>query len=151
MKESLYEFTIAGLAIMTTNDSNQMQHDISNLWERFITENIRDKIIHKISNKIYALYTDYVSDFTKPYRFILGCAVSNSSQQDKGLFIKTVPQLTYEVFNVTGQYPQALINAWQNVWSGNLKRAYIADFELYPEDFDPVTKTNLDLYISVSK
>jgi len=146
--QKLNQFTIVGISVKTTNENNQAQIDIPKLWELFFKENIFSKITNKINNKVYAVYTDYEGDYMKPYRLIIGCAVSNDDQKLKDLSVKVIPHLNYEVFNVSGKYPECLVKTWQNIWQSDLNRAYIVDLEVYPKDFDP-NNARLDIYISV--
>ena len=66
----LEERLIIGVSIMTTNENGQSGTDIPYLWNRFITDNLSSEIPNKISQALYCIYTDYESDFTKPYTTI---------------------------------------------------------------------------------
>ncbi len=142
------EFTIAGISVKTTNENNQSQTDIPKLWERFFTENILDQIPNRINNKIYAVYTDYEDDWTKPYTMFLGCTVKNVDELPNNLASKTIPASNYEAFEVTGKYPDKLVETWQHIWQSDLNRTYIADFEIYPENFDP-SDAKLEVCVAV--
>ena len=65
-------FYVVGISVRTSNENQQAAKDIPALWQRFMSENIADKIPNKSSNKVYAVYTDYESDHTKPYTTIIG-------------------------------------------------------------------------------
>jgi predicted transcriptional regulator YdeE len=146
--QHLNQFTIAGISITTTNANNQAQNDIHDLWQRFFKEGIASKIPNKQSNKIYAVYTDYEGDFTKPYKVIIGYAILDTKTIAKDLTTKIIPASNYKVFNVSGKYPECLTKAWQDIWHANLNRKYLADFEVYPEDFN-FDDAKLDIYISI--
>ncbi len=146
------EFIIAGIAIKTTNENGQSQTDIPKLWEKFFTENILNQIPNRIDDKVYAVYTDYEGDWTKPYTMILGCAVKNTVELPNNLVSKTIAASTYEVFEIAGKYPDLLLQTWQHMptvlQDANLNRTYTADFEIYPADFDP-SNAKLDVYIAI--
>ncbi|HJP64383.1 MAG TPA: effector binding domain-containing protein, partial [Mucilaginibacter sp.] len=53
------KFYIAGIAVKTINKNDRSSQDIGSLWERFMSENIMEKIPGKLSDDIYCVYTDY--------------------------------------------------------------------------------------------
>jgi predicted transcriptional regulator YdeE len=151
MLKKLKPFIVAGLSIKTTNENNQAQLDIPKLWERFFQENISSQIANKKDETIYVVYTDYESDFTKPYRVIIGYALSNAEQKiSSSLTRKIIPALDYEVFEVSGKYPESLMKTWEDIWKSKLNRAYEVDLEVYKQNFNP-QDAKLDIYISVRK
>ncbi len=117
--------------------------------ERFFGENILAKIPNKVNGDIFALYTDYEGDYTKPYSWILGCEVSSLDNVPIGLVAKVIPQSKYAVFTTQGDFPQGLIAAWQAIWKSDLSRSYTSDFELYRSDFNPQTNPEVKVYIAI--
>lgn len=146
--KKLNQFTMVGISIKTTNANNQSQIDIQKLWERFFQENISSKIINKQDDSIHVVYTDYEGDFSKPYRIIIGYPVSSVDQLSSDLTIKVIPALNYEIFKVSGKYPECLLKAWKDIWESDLNRAYAADLEIYAKNFNP-NDAKLDIYISL--
>ncbi len=144
----LDQFTVAGISVLTTNENNQAQMDISQLWEKFFEEGVLHKIPNRVDDRIYAVYTDYESDYTKPYRFIIGCAVTNADEIPTNLTAKIIPAANYEVFPISKNFPEKLIETWHHIWQADLNRVYTADFEVYPEDFDP-KNAKLEVYVSI--
>ena len=65
---------IMGIQIRTSNDVCQI--DMPQIWQKFLQEKILEKIPNKVGNTIFAVYTDYEDDYTKPYSYIVGCEVS---------------------------------------------------------------------------
>ena len=123
-------FTIVGIQIKT--DNQRGIKDFPAHWQRFYSENIQEKILHKVDDQVLALYTDYEGDYTKPFSFIIGCHVSRvESVLAADLVSKFIPQAYYAVFTAEGLYPESLINTWMHIWKCNVKRAYKADFEEY--------------------
>ncbi len=116
---------------------------------RFFQEGFYAKIPNKLNGNIFALYTDYEGDYTKPYSWILGCEVSSLDEVPVGLVAKVIPQGNYAVYTTEGKFPQGLIAAWQSIWSSNLSRAYTSDFELYSADFNPETNPEVKVYIAI--
>ncbi len=52
-------------------------------------ENILANIPNKVDSTIYSVYTDYESDFTKPYTTLIGCKVPDLKSIPKGMAAKT--------------------------------------------------------------
>ena len=42
---------------------------------------------------------------------------------------------TYEKFEAKGEFPRCLIDTWKIIWQTDLKRTYLADFEVYGPNF----------------
>ena len=136
-----------GLELRTNNEECSLAMPAHK--EKFVKENILAKIPNKINDIIFALYTDYEGDYTKPYSWILGCEVSSLDEVPEGLVGKMIPESNYAVFTTQGEFPQGLIAAWQAVWNSNLDRSYTSDFELYPSNFDPQKNPEVKVYIAI--
>jgi len=119
--------------------------------EKFFKENTLSKIPNKINGDVLALYTDYEGDYTQPYSWILGCAVSSLDEVPEGLVGKVIPEANYAVFTTQGTFPQGLIAVWQEVWKLNLPRSYTSDFEVYSASFDPVENPEVKVYIAIEE
>jgi len=63
-------FTVTGISIVTSHQSATA--DINALWEKFFKNSIGTKIPNKADDNIYAVYSDYQGDHTKPYRLTIG-------------------------------------------------------------------------------
>jgi predicted transcriptional regulator YdeE len=138
---------IMGIQIRTSNDV--CQTDMPQIWQKFFQEKILEKIPHKVNQTIYAVYTDYDGDYTKPYSYILGCEVSTLDNIPEGMVGTVVPASSYAVYKTTGTYPQGLASIWQMIWKAPYKRAYTTDFEVYGTDFNPQTKPEVKVYIAL--
>ena len=132
-------FDIIGIDCITSNADDKAADDINALWQRFFNDAIGDQIPNREGNNIYALYTDYEGDHTKPYRFMLGCKVSESDNLPANLVQHFIPETRYGVFTAMGEQPKALIQTWENIWEMEaLPRAFTTDFEVYgPKFFEP--------------
>ncbi len=138
---------IMGIQIRTSNDV--CQTDMPQIWQKFFQEKILEKIPHKVNQTIYAVYTDYDGDYTKPYSYLLGCEVSTLDNIPEGMVGTVVPASSYAVYKTQGEYPQGLANTWQMIWKAPYKRAYTTDFEVYNPDFNPQTKPEVKVYIAL--
>ena len=86
-----------------------------------------------------ALYTDYQGDHTKPYLYIVGVRAPSGTQPPSGLMAREVPAQTMAKIEAKGPIPQSVIEAWQQVWRSDLNRSYIADFDIYAGEGEPVS------------
>ena len=146
---SLDEFYIAGISIRTTNKEGQSQKDIGELWGRFMSENIAHKISGKVSDKLYCIYTEYETDFMGKYTTILGFEVSKDANLPEGIVLKTIPASSYRVYKSMGELPGSVVNTWKHIWETDIKRKYIADFDVYPADAFSSANPVVETYLSV--
>jgi predicted transcriptional regulator YdeE len=133
--ETIYieSFEIIGVAIKTSNnDLEKLQHDMQDLWNKFITENIAGKIPNKISNDVYCVYSDYEGDYTKPYIAVLGYKVGDLNNIPTGLSGKSFTGGKYIRKVATGNLFTGIVyDAWKEIWALDILRTYHADFEIY--------------------
>ena len=139
---------VIGISLRTSNE--HFLQEAPPLWDRFYRENLAEKIPHRLNQDLYAVYTQYEGDFTKPYTYIIGCPVSTLSQIPEGMIGIEIPAGHNAVFNVKGPFPTSMMQAWQNIWSSNLHRSYTTDFEVYPPGFNLQPEPEIKIYIAVS-
>lgn len=106
------------------------------------------KIKNRLNHDLLCVYTDYEGDFTKPYRYIVGCEVKNLSEIPPGYFGKEISPSSYALFTAEGEFPQSMLKAWNAIWSSKVDRAYTADFEVYAADFNPQNNPEVKIYIA---
>lgn len=127
---------IIGIDVVTSNADDKAADDINALWQRFFEDTIGNKIPNRIGDAIYAVYTDYEGDHTKPYRFILGLNVSALDDIPKGMVGHSIPAGRYGQFSSIGEQPRSLINTWESIWEmETLPRAFTSDYEVYGQRF----------------
>lgn len=78
-------FKLIGIFTRTTNKDNQAATDLEKLWSDFFAKNIMEKIPSKHSNEVYAIYTDYKSNFSDEYTTIIGVPVNSLDKIPEGL------------------------------------------------------------------
>ncbi|MCB1562997.1 MAG: GyrI-like domain-containing protein [Alphaproteobacteria bacterium] len=129
-------FTVAGLSRVT--DSERAADDINALWQAFFEKQIGRDLPGKADDVIYAVYSDYEGDHTKPYRVTIGYRVeedapdSPASPELHRIICQAGP---YALLSAAGEQPRALIEAWEAVWAGDLERRFATDFEIYGPRF----------------
>jgi predicted transcriptional regulator YdeE len=151
------EFSVIGIQVRTSNAKEVTGGGaIPKQWERFFKEGIADKIPNKVDSTIYAVYTNYASDYNGEYDFIIGMKVSSVSVVPPGMVARKVPKGRYAIVtSAKGPVAQVVPQAWQQVYSleDNKQlggaRAYKADFEVYDERSQNPQDSQVDLYIGL--
>lgn len=152
--QTIQKFYVIGISTRTTNENGQSNKDIEALWSKFWGEEIQKKIPNKVSDEIYAVYTNYESDFTKPYTTIIGLPVSSLENIPKGFVGITIETSTYQKFVSKGKMPDAVFNTWLEIWGSkelNLKRAYKVDFTIHGQNYYNGDKAEVETFISVKE
>lgn len=144
------KFYIIGIEIRTTNQNGQSGQDIVELWQRFFSEKVLDKIPNKLDSSIYSVYTEYEGDHTKPYTAILGCKVANLAEIPIGMVGKTILGGKFAKFTAKGNLNQGVVfSEWLKIWNMQLDRTYTADFELYDKKAQNPEDAEVDIYIAI--
>lgn len=144
-------FNVVGIAVRTSNADGQAAKDIPALWERFMAENIVSKIPNKVDATIYALYTDYEGDHTKPYTTVIGCRVGDLNGIPEGMVGKSFDGGNYTQFTTKGDLSKGLIiNQWMKIWEMDLDRKYTVDFEVFGEKAQDPTDAEVDILIATN-
>lgn len=133
-------FNICGVTAVVDNIDGNASEKINALWSEFferetgrILENDKDGDI------IFAVYSDYEGDHTKPYRLTIGYRILGDAalpeEKAKELYTVKIETGAYAVLSAAGEQPKALISTWESVWSSDLDRSYKSDFEVYGPRF----------------
>jgi predicted transcriptional regulator YdeE len=150
-------FSVIGIQVRTNNAKETAAGGlIPGQWQKFFKEGIADKIPNRIDPTIYAVYTNYASDHSGDYDFIIGMKVSGVSDIPPGMVVATIPKGKYAIVpSGTGPVSQVVPQAWLRVYSlddgkklGGT-RAYKADFELYDQRSQNPQSAEVDLYIGL--
>jgi predicted transcriptional regulator YdeE len=140
-------FQIIGISIRTNNQ--QASNDLGKLWSKFIGENTSRKILNKISEDIYSVYTDYQSDHSGDYTTIIGYQVDSLENIHEGLIGKEVPASNYRKFLAKGKFPDCVQATWATIWNSEINRSYVADFEVYGSKSMNMSDAEVEIFISV--
>ncbi len=144
-------FKVIGISTETTNENGKSAEDLGKLWQRFHSENIADKILNKSSYEIYAIYTDYETNYKGKYTAIIGFKVNSLDNIPHGLIGRELSGEKYEKFVAKGKMPDAVMETWQEVWEKDeeLNRKYTADFEVYREKSQNGENSEVEIYIAI--
>ncbi len=145
-------FKLIGISTRTTNENNKSQQDLGELWNKFYSEEIFEKIPNKISNEILAIYTDYKSDYSEDYTTIIGVPVSTLNEIPTGLIGQEFEKENFQKFVAKGEMPNAVLNTWKEIWKNDkeLKRKYTYDFEVYGEKSQNGKNSEVEIYVATN-
>ncbi|MCZ8354039.1 MAG: effector binding domain-containing protein [Cyclobacteriaceae bacterium] len=152
--QTIEKFYVIGISTRTTNENGQSVKDIEALWSKFWGEEIQKQISNKVSDDIYAVYTDYETDFTGHYTTIIGLPVISLEDIPKGFVGITIETGVYQKFVSKGKMPDAVFNTWLEIWGNkelNLNRAYKADFTIHGQKYYDGDKAEVETFISIKK
>ena len=141
---------VMGIEIRTTNENWQSGKDIPPFWGQFYREQIQAQIPNQKTGEVLGLYCEYEKDHTKPYTIVAGCEVTLVGEIPEGLVVKQIPAAKYAVFEISGKFPDQMMEVWQWIWEDHLRRTYTGDFELYPLGFEPESNSDLLLYVAIN-
>jgi len=99
---------------------------------------IAHHIPERLDDVIYAVYSDYEGDHTKPYRLTLGYRMKTDFEPsgDLGtLHHVHVEDGDYALMSAAGEQPKALMETWTAIWQSDLDRSFKTDFEVYGQRF----------------
>ncbi|MES2329625.1 MAG: GyrI-like domain-containing protein [Bacteroidota bacterium] len=152
-KIKLPAFTLIGLALpgQTTNQNNQSAIDCGSHWQRFEKGNYADRIKDKLSDEVFAVYHLYEGDHTQPYSYFIGCKVDPQAGVPEGMDRLIIPADNYQKIIAKGIMPDCVANAWKEIWTGTISRAYHADFEVYGEKSKDWNNAEVEIYLSVTE
>lgn len=126
---------IVGVELRTTNEV--AFHEIPKLWQRFYQEGVLAQIPNKVSNDVYAVYTNFENEGKNnegTYSLILGAEVSSLDGVPEALASTVVNAAKRRVFEVPAGQPHKVGEKWQEIWSlSDHKKTFIADYECYRE------------------
>lgn len=153
------EIKLVGITVRTNNklEFNKLDGRIFPCVIRYFHEKLFDKIPNRSKKgTTFCAYSDYESDHTGDYTYLIGEEVSSFDKNLPQDFQKLViPKQKYVVFTTSpAPMPDVLTNAWKEILSMSPKelggqRNYKADFELYDERAADHQNIVLDLFIGV--
>ncbi|HWZ14825.1 MAG TPA: GyrI-like domain-containing protein [Mucilaginibacter sp.] len=144
------QFNVVGISVRTINQNGRSQKDIGELWTRFTTADLIHQIDDRVTDDIYCIYTDYESDHTGYYTAVLGCKVNALTRIGEGFTGISVPKGKYEVYTLSGKFPDNVGDAWRHIWNSGADRTYSADFDLYSAGSNSFEETAAKIYLAIN-
>lgn len=125
---TLKEKTAAAVCARTNNLTPDMGTVIGGLWEQFFETGLHGNIL--------GLYTEYAGDETSDYTAAVGVELSEPTSEvlasiPDSMKLFHIPAGTYAKFIVKGHVQHAVAEFWQRLWSMDLPRSFVCDFEDY--------------------
>jgi len=141
---------VMGVQRRTSNADGRSIKDIPACWQDYLSQNMASKIPHRAKTPaMFAVYSDYESDWTGEYAYLIGSEVTKAETIPAGLAVVRIPAQTYVVFTAAGLMPDAILGVWVLVWGTKLPRAYTFDFEQYDARFTRPENKEAEVYIAV--
>lgn len=153
------EMKLVGISVRTTNEQEQdkMKGKIFPCVQQYFHQKLAEKISNrKRPGTTFCAYTEYESDHTGAYTYLIGEEVTSfDAPLPKGFQKLVIPKQQYAKFTTQpAPMPDVIINAWNEVWKMQPKqlggsRSYKTDFEVYDERAADHQRIILDLYIGI--
>lgn len=149
-------FYVVGVTTRT-NNAREMSGNgkIGDVWETFLQPNLAAKIPNKIGVDLIAAYTDYETDHTGHYTYLLGLPISSTETLPAHLTVKYIPSGRYAVFSSgKGPITQVVPELWQRIWAMSPEelggvRAFQTDFEIYDQRATDPENAQIDVYVGL--
>jgi len=143
---------VMGIKRRTSNADGRSVADIPACWQEFMTKNMAAKITNRTKTPaFFAVYSEYDSDWTGEYSYLIGSEVSKADIVPEGLAVTRIPAQTYALFKAAGPMPDAILEVWMSIWGSKLPRAYTCDFEQYDARFTRPENKEIDVYIAINE
>lgn len=134
--EPVEAFNIRGISAVIDNQDDRAAEQINMLWQSFFEQQVAQRIPDRVNDVIYAVYSDYEGDHTKPYRLTIGYAAPADAASSNSMLHQVVVKAgEYASLSARGEQPKALIETWVAVWESDLDRTFKTDFEVYGPRF----------------
>ncbi len=142
--------TVIGISRRTSNADGRSTKDIMAAWTEFLQTNASAKIKSRsLPPTMYAVYSDYVSDWRGEYSYLIGAGVTRAGTVPEGMEVRHIPAQTYAVFTAKGQMPDEVLSVWSMVWLSDLPRTYTFDFEVYDKRFTSPKQKEVDICVAI--
>lgn len=129
---------VVGIALRTHN--GEAFQTIPPLWARFAQSGLAERLPHRLSDDVYAVYTHFQNagvDNSGWYTLVIGHAVPGDTPAlpTEGLVHVVAPASTRAVFEVAQSRPDLVGAEWQQIWQRcDLQKTTLADYERYQPD-----------------
>jgi len=144
------EKIVVGLSVRTAGADGRSAKDVPALWGEFLKQNAAAKIQNRsVPPVIYAVTTDYASDWRGEYTYLLGCGVTRAGMISPGMEVRKIPAQTYAVFTAKGRMPDEVLAVWSTIWLSELPRSYTCDFEVYDKRFASPKQKVVDIWVAI--
>jgi predicted transcriptional regulator YdeE len=129
---------VVGIALRTHN--GEAFQTIPPLWGRFAQSGLADRLPHRLSDDVHAVYTHFENagvDNSGWYTLVIGHAVPGDTPTlpPEDLTHVVAPASLRAVFEVAQGRPDLVGAEWQQIWQRtDLQKTTLADYERYQPD-----------------
>ena len=142
--------TVVGISRRTSNADGRRMKDVMATWTDFLRQNAAANIRNRaFPPTMYAVYSDYESDWRGEYSYLIGCGVTRAGTVPEGMEVRQIPAQTCAVFTAKGQMPDEVLAVWSMVWLSDLPRIYSFDFEVYDKRFTNPKQKEVDICVAI--
>jgi predicted transcriptional regulator YdeE len=149
-------FYIVGITARTNNAQEMSGNGkIGEVWQSFLEPSLVAKIPNKVGVDLVAVYSDYETDHTGHYTYLLGLPISSTESLPANLTVKHIPPGRYAVFSSgKGPISEVVPEIWQRIWSMSPEelggaRAFQTDFEIYDQRAADPENAQIDVYVGL--
>lgn len=143
-------FNIIGITVETLNQNGQSLNDLEKLWGQFWDDDIKNQIPNRLSDDIYAVYTDYENGDKEKYRVILGFIVKTLNKIPKGFIGRKITVGNHKKYLSKGKMPEAIILTWAEISQDKeLNRAFRADVTVHGKKYFDGDEAEVETFISI--
>jgi predicted transcriptional regulator YdeE len=153
--EEQQSFAVIGVSVHTSGQKEAGgSGEIPALWTRAMQDGTFERIPNRTDDKMLAIYTDFVTDQTGAYTYILGERVSSTEKVPEGMVAVTIPAGRYAVIESDkGALPDIMPKLWKDIAAMSTKdrggnRSFKTDYEVFPAGFD-WQNTQVEAHIGV--
>ncbi len=150
-------FYVAGWQIRTTNAAEIGGNGkIGPLWQHFMQQNLAAQIPNRSDGSLIAVYSNYASDETGEYDYLLGARVTSVDNLPASMTaIKVMPGAYAVILTDKGQMPGVLQAAWARIWKMTLaelggRRAYLTDYEIYDQRSANMQSAQVEIHVGLA-
>ncbi|MDH2428197.1 effector binding domain-containing protein [Sphaerisporangium sp. TRM90804] len=143
------DLLVVGHAVRTSNaaEADPARALLPALWQRAGAPGAFAHVPGRADENLYAVLVDYESDDKGAFTQVVGVAVRTAAGLPEGMVAVRVPGVRSLKVEAHGPMPQALVEAWQQVWrhtgSGGVPaRAFTTDLEVHH-------RAGVDLYLAI--
>jgi predicted transcriptional regulator YdeE len=124
---------IVGLELRTAN--TEAMQTIPPFWQKFYQEGILQKIPNRVSDDVYAVYTNLENEGKNNegvYSLIIGAEVRKIGTLPKNFVSTVIKPSKRAVFEVEKGHPEKVGEKWLEIWqTTDIKKTFLSDYELY--------------------
>jgi predicted transcriptional regulator YdeE len=148
--------SVVGIAIRTNNASELSGNgQIGALWSRWFGENLAARIPNRSSESFFVVYSNYASDETGDYDYLLGCPAGSIENLPEGMTYAAIATGDYAVFTTeTGPVAEVVQATWKHIWNQGPKdlghkRAFLTDYEVYDHRAADPANAKVEIHIGL--